>query len=371
MRRNKRSFLERTFLFLNHLAVICLLLAYLATIIDPAKFWCPAMFGLAYPFILLVNVIFIIFWLLYRRWWFLYSLLFILLGYQPLTRTLGFRTASSSDFNADSATIKLMSYNVHQFKRFGSVSDTTTKSDVLNLIRTEQPDIIGFEEFFSRKKGRFDLKDSVLKILNTKQYSYSKAADNDFESTGVAVFSKYPIVNSGDIDFLDTTGGNRGVWIDVEKSGKVFRVFGVHLASISFRPEDYSFVNDVKSDINTGKDVQSSKRIVKRLKDAFIRRSKQVKILKQLLSECKTPYILMGDFNDTPVSYTLTQLSKNLKNGFKEKGRGLGVTYNGDFPNFQIDYILASPQFDFKGYKIIKKSYSDHYPLRADIVLHP
>ena len=77
----------------------------------------------------------------------------------------------------------------------------------------------------------------------------------------------------------------------------------------------------------------------------------------------------MGDFNDTPVSYAITQMSKNLKNGFLEKGSGLGITYNGDFPNFQIDYIFASKQFDFKDYKIIKREFSDHYPVCSTVTL--
>jgi endonuclease/exonuclease/phosphatase family metal-dependent hydrolase len=369
MKKSKIGFLQKTFLSLNFLAIVCLLLSYLATTTDPEKYWHIALFGLAYPFILLANTLFIIFWMLNKKWYFVFSLVFILGGYQLLNRTIGFRTSSASDFETDSNTIKLMTWNVHYVKKFGSELDTTTRSNVFKLIDEEQPDIVGFEEFFTRKKGKYDIKDSILQILNTENYYYSTSIDNDYESHGIAVFSKFPIIKHGDINFDKMDNGNKAIWVDVKKGTKTFRVFVIHLASISFQPEDYMFLKEVKTDINNGKDVVSSKRIVRRLRNAFIKRSRQVKILKEQMAACKTPYIVMGDFNDTPVSYTLSEMTENLKNGFHEKGSGLGITYNGAFPNFQIDYILASPEFNFEGYKIIKKDYSDHYPLRCNVIL--
>jgi endonuclease/exonuclease/phosphatase family metal-dependent hydrolase len=50
-------------------------------------------------------------------------------------------------------------------------------------------------------------------------------------------------------------------------------------------------------------------------------------------------------------------------------GSGFGVTYNGAFPNFQIDYIFTSPEFTVKNYLIINKKLSDHYPVRTDLEL--
>ncbi|MEO5911146.1 MAG: endonuclease/exonuclease/phosphatase family protein [Pelobium sp.] len=368
MKKKKNSFLQKTFLFFNYIAIICLLLSYLATITDPAKNWYFTHFGLGYPFILLINILFILIWVIFRKWYFLLSLIIIIVGYQPLKRTFGFRLATKTS-TINSTTIKLMTWNVHLFKKFGSELDSSTRTSVLKVIKDEQPDIIGIQEFFTRKKGVYDMKDSILNNLNTSHYYYTKSADNDFESIGVAMFSKYPIVSSGDLKINALNSGNKGIWVDVKKGNKIIRIFVVHLASISFDPEDYEFLKDVKEDINTGKDVASSKRIVRKLKDAFIRRSEQVKILKEEMAKCKTPYLLMGDFNDTPASYSLAQMTDGIKNGFTEKGSGLAITYNGDFPNFQIDYILSSPQFNFLTYNIIKKAYSDHYPIRCNVSL--
>ncbi|NNU34746.1 hypothetical protein HK413_13025 [Mucilaginibacter sp. S1162] len=85
--------------------------------------------------------------------------------------------------------------------------------------------------------------------------------------------------------------------------------------------------------------------------------------------QCPYPYIISGDFNDTPSSYAVNQMSKGLKNTFVEKGFGPGRTYNGDFPNYQIDYIMVSPQFNVASYTIVEKKLSDHYPVIADLML--
>jgi len=94
-----------------------------------------------------------------------------------------------------------------------------------------------------------------------------------------------------------------------------------------------------------------------------------VDIIKAHAAQCPYPYIISGDFNDTPASYSVNQMAKGLKNAFREKGSGFGRTYNGSFPNYQIDYIMASTQFDIASYHITEKKLSDHYPVRSDLVL--
>lgn len=369
MKKNKKSsFWSRLMLTINVIAIVFLLISYLAAVLSPEKYWYIAFLGLAYPFILLANILFLAYWLLKKKWYALLSFAAILIGYDNLTSTIGFRTATHETFTQDSSSIRLMTYNVHYFKQFGADLDSTTRKNILQLIDEEQPDVLGFQEFFTRKKGKYHIKDSLFKIMKSRNYHFLPSSSNDYESTGIAVFSKLPIVNKGNLTKLQPDGANNGVWIDLKKDDKIFRVHVVHLASISFAPEDYGYLNRLKNNQNKeDEDLVHGKRILSRLKNAFIRRGKQVDIMKSYTDSCKTPYVIMGDFNDTPASYTVNQIGKNMKNTFKEKGSGLGITYNGEFPNFQIDYILTSPEFDIQTYKIIKKPYSDHYPVRVDV----
>src|SRR5690606_3627592 len=125
MRKNKKtSLISKFLLFLNFFAVISLLISYAAKLVDPITFWPIAFFGLGYPIILLVNIIFVVYWLIRKRWFALISITAILFGYNSLTSTFAFRINSEKQFQTDSSSIKLMSYNVHHFKKFGSSLDS-------------------------------------------------------------------------------------------------------------------------------------------------------------------------------------------------------------------------------------------------------
>ncbi|MNL40905.1 hypothetical protein D3C87_1632840 [compost metagenome] len=107
------------------------------------------------------------------------------------------------------------------------------------------------------------------------------------------------------------------------------------------------------------------------LRRAFMKRSAQVDVMKAHMATCKTSFLIAGDFNDTPASYAVTQLTSSLKNTFKEQGTGFGKTYNGKFPNFQIDYIATTQDIDVMNYRIIGARLSDHFPVRSDLRLNP
>lgn len=355
-------------LAMNVFAVVALLLSYLASYIDPAKFWVISFFGLAYPAILAINILFIIYWLLRLPKLALISGLTILAGWSVILNYIGFRESTAIMVPKSSESfLRVMTYNVHNFKQFGDKNNKFTKELILDIIRNEQPDVICFQEFFSRKRGEYNFRKLILQILETEHYYFKPSTDNGYEAIGMAIFSKFPIVNKGNIQFAKKMNWNEAVYADIKKGGKTFRIYNVHFQSISFQPEDYRYLKKVTSEIET--DVESSKKIGYRLKNAFIKRSNQARMLKEHTEKSPLPYIIAGDFNDTPISYTVKTISRGMNNSFREMGSGFGVTYNGAFPNFQIDYIFTSPEFTVKNYLIINKKLSDHYPVRTDLEL--
>ena len=366
-KKSKFSFFSKIVLIVNVIAALLLLISYLAPYIDPNTFWPVAFFGLAYPVFLLLNIVFILYWLLRSPRFALISALCILIGFKSLTGFIGFRESTAITVPKSSQNfIRIMTYNVHNFKQYGDDNDEFTKDQILDIIRKEQPDVLCIQEFFSRPKGEYNFKKSISEIMGSRYYYFVPNTENEFESIGMAIFSKLPILKKGRIPFKDVKG-NEALFVDLEFKGQPFRVYNVHFQSIRFQPEDYKFLKEVTKEIDT--DVKSSRRIGSRLKQAFLKRSDQVKIVKKHTDECKSPYIVAGDFNDTPVSYTVNTMSEGLHNSFRKKGSGLGITYNGDFPNFQIDYILASPEFEIRNYLITDKKLSDHYPVRSDVEL--
>lgn len=371
-RRKKRSgihIFSKFILSLNILAVLALLLSYLASYVDPGKFWVISFFGLAYPAILIINILFVVYWLLRMPKLALISGLTILAGWSVILNYIGFRESTAIMVPKSSESfIRVMSYNVHNFKQFGDNNDRLTKEQILDIIRKEQPDVVCFQEFFSRKRGEYNFRKHITQILGTEYYYFKPSTDNGYEAIGMAIFSKFPIVNQGNIEFTKNMNWNEAVFADIRKGNKTFRVYNVHFQSVSFQPEDYLYLKKITSEMMKT-DVESSKKIGSRLKQAFIKRSNQVKMVKEHAEKSPIPHIIAGDFNDTPISYTVKTISRDMKNCFRKKGSGFGITYNGAFPNFQIDYIFTSSEFEVKNYLVINKKLSDHYPVRADLEL--
>lgn len=368
MSRRKKTglgYISKTVLITNLIAVLLLLVCYAASFIDPHTFWPVAFLGLAYPLIVLINLLFIIYWSFRSAGYALISLFALLIGYKFLSSYIGVRESRAIEVAKSSQNfLRVMTYNVHNFKQFGDKNNTFTKDQFLDVIRKEQPDVLCIQEFFTRKKGEYNFTRLIKNIMRSHHYYFEASTDNGYEAIGMAIFSKYPILKKGLIPF-ENVSGNEALFVDLKFNNKPFRVYNVHFQSIRFQPEDYKYIKGITQET----DVNSSRRIGSRLKRAFLKRSDQVKVVKEHTRNCSTPYIVAGDFNDTPISYTVNSMAEGLKNSFREKGSGIGITYNGDFPNFQIDYILVSPAFEVKNYFIINKKLSDHYAVRTDLEL--
>ena len=95
---------------LNLVVVFALFIAYLSVYISPDKYWIPALFGMAYPFIIVANFFFIVVWLLFkpRNLWF--SLIAILIGWSFVSRYV-----QLNGEEIESGDMKIVSYNVKYF----------------------------------------------------------------------------------------------------------------------------------------------------------------------------------------------------------------------------------------------------------------
>ncbi|KIA94326.1 endonuclease [Pedobacter kyungheensis] len=363
-KKKKYSFFDKLLLPIAVALAIALLVGLLAGNMDPRKHAIIAFFGLAYPYVLFCNIIFLIWWLLSKKWLFaVATILVIAVGAKTLKATFAIGGDEGPVERADN-TIRMMTYNVHSFKLYGKDNTESVKEKMLQVVKDQNPDIICFQEFFTRYKGAFDTVDSLKLLLNTKYYYFVPTNKNDYEATGLAIFSKFPIKDSGKIPFVEGYAGNMSIYTDLNIKGKTLRVYNVHFQSISFEKQDYDYLDKVK-EMNT--ELQPSKRILRMLKSAFYKRSGQVDIMKKEMGSCKTPYLIAGDFNDTPASYVVTQITAGLNNSFIKKGSGFGKTYNGKFPNFQIDYIATSKELEVLNYKITQAKLSDHFPVRSDL----
>lgn len=343
-----------------------LLLSYSSVFISPEKFWVPAFFGLAFPVIFLANFLFVIYWAIRKRKkLFFTSLILILLGLTYVFDyfQFGFLKNISQE---NKPVLKILSYNVKLFDLYNWTNNINTRNEIFNIIDKENADILCFQEFYKEDINRFNTLDTLLKFQDAKYYhdEYSQIKANTYYF-GIITLSKYPIVNKGLFKFKNSD--NICIYSDIVYNNDTLRVYNNHLESIRFDIEDHSFIDNLEIDEIKLKGIKS---IYTRLKEAFVKRSEQVDMISYHIAQSPYPVIVCGDFNDTPVSYAYRKLKRNLKDSFKESGSGFGKTYTGKFPSFRIDYIFHSEDMKCIDFNIIKKSYSDHYPIVGKLVFN-
>src|SRR5690606_30968634 len=314
------GFISKSILVCNCIAVFFLLLCYLAPVIKPQDF-CPLAFmGIAYPIFLAINLVFIIFWLIRRSFLALLSILAILIGWNAVSKNFGFNTTPAAIEREDTTTIRVMSYNIQMFN-YPEKEGKENQEEIVKIIKRVSPDVLCIQEFYTRSSGDKDMIKNFIEQLGFKYSNFIAAAENDYDAYGIAIFSRFPIAKSGSLPInSEEKIVNRVVYSDINKGGKEFRVYNVHLQSVGFQKEDYDFI---KNQAPSGDvDIHSTKQIGRRLKWAYIKRNAQIDLLYSHTQDAKKPYIVAGDFNDTPLSYSVNKLSDNMKNSFAEKGRG-------------------------------------------------
>jgi endonuclease/exonuclease/phosphatase family metal-dependent hydrolase len=360
----KLSVFNKIILWLHYVIIVSLFIAILAKYISPLIFWLPAFFGLAFPFLFLLNIFFVIFWLIQFKHTIIFGLIAFLVATPTAYRYIQF---SSQNTKSNSKTIKVTSYNCMLFDLYNWKKNTESRNNILNSLSEINPDILCLQEFYtSEQKGDFNNIDTVKNMLHTPYYhtEYTTTLRN-FDHWGVATFSKYPIINQGKIVF-NTKSNNICIFSDVIINKDTVRIYNIHLQSISFSKEDSKFIDDIVSDKDAQEELAHGKNILRRLKRAFIKRTKQVDMIALHMKTCRHKIILCGDFNDTAASYTYHILSKKLNDSYVEKGVGFGRTYAGKWPQFRIDYILHDKNIKCKNYSRYSETFTDHYPITAN-----
>jgi endonuclease/exonuclease/phosphatase family metal-dependent hydrolase len=83
-----------------------------------------------------------------------------------------------------------------------------------------------------------------------------------------------------------------------------------------------------------------------------------------------TPWVVLGDFNDTPTSRTMRAFFDIGKNAAKRVGESM--TFPANAPNKEIDFIIAGPPVRWKNVRSVvvdEPTASDHLPVAATLTL--
>lgn len=340
---------------LNILAVVVLIISYLSVYISPDRFWVPAFFGIAFPFILAANLLFVVFWMLFKSRYFLISLVTIILGWGFVNRYVQFIGRSTK-----SDGIKVVSYNVQNFSGIKGSVKKENANKILEYLNEKNADIICLQEIRLRKNDIFNVSGALKNLKSIKHYQYASSS----ATFGLITFTSYPIVKMGEIRYEKST--NMAIFTDVVVDSDTVRIFNVHLQSYRIDPGKYDIIDS--PGIDEEKDIKEIRELGGKLKKAFQLRARQVREIRKVIDSTPYPVIICGDFNDTPVSYAYQQLLGDFNDAFVKSGKGFVRTYIGKLPSFRIDNILYSDAFQSYNFKADEFRESDHLPVSCLLI---
>lgn len=367
-RRNSLGWFGRTVLFFNWFFIICLISADFAPYVSPARAWPMAFLGLSQPAFVIINFLFLLYWILRRKRQLYYTLFALLLSMVHFSKQ--YQVSIGEQDPAPESAFKLMSWNVKLFDLYNWSGNKETRSKMFDLIKQQDAAILCLQEFYSEDTGAFRNLDTLQSLMN---YPYeSEAYTITLRKTdhwGVATFSRFPIINEGKIVF-NNRSNNICLYSDLVIKGDTIRVYNMHLQSINFGYADIRFVETMLSKEEAEDEIENSKSILRRMKRAYARRAEQANAIALHMQSCPYPMIICGDFNDTPVSYTYRMLSENMNDAFRESGSGFGKTFVNPLPIPRIDYIFHSPALQSWEFNtILTTGMSDHYPICCKIAV--
>ncbi len=359
--KKRSKLIKRIFYILNLFFTFLLLLSYASAYVPPHLYPKLSLFSFFYPYLLLINVIFIVIWLFVKWQYIIIPIVCILIKVDYIPALYKYKgTEHRTSIYSDD--IKLLSYNVcsFHFNTKWNESKEERIDSIYNYIQRLNPTIIALQDYASSKT-----KNSIHQRLIKTGYKHFYAPINGKNHiNGNVIYSKLPIIQSG-VLFPLKESSNSYIYSDIQLSNnKKIRIINLHLASYKLEEEDKQVFTKLKEEGVKNTIEKDAKPLVQKLIWANTKRSHEVDELVKIFEESSIPIVLMGDFNDTPFSYTYRKFKKHLSDAFVAKGKGFGTTYNGDLPAYRIDYIFFDKTFfSAKSFERGDVENSDHYPV--------
>jgi len=342
--------LKTFFLLTNTVAALLLVITYIIPYINPIEYQKIPFLGLLYPFLLLVNIVYVISWTFTNKVYYAgLSLLVIIIGIRHLLTLVGIPYLQETVAITKDA-IKVSSYNTHNFTEIAWKKQTYQPAAVKKLIKhLGETDYMCAQEIGVRSK----------KMLQ-KELDFP----HTFGKKGTMIFSRSPFLNKGVIDFGNT--GNSCTWADVPFGETTVRLYSVHLESNNITSNTKKIVKEKEMSI-TDRILLLKQMFGQYLYHSRVRVEQTEKVLAHI-EDSPYPVVVCGDFNDAPLSYIYRRFTKRLSDGFIQQGRGVSISFRGYIPFLRIDYILADASLQFQDYRTVRTlKYSDHYPVTAVI----
>ena len=339
----------------NIATVILMLCAGFSDRINPSEFPMLSCLNLAFPVFLVVNLLFLFFWLTFkwRKVWI--PIVGYALAYLPITLYMPLNMHQEV---ADGS-IKIVSYNVCQYG--GNFKYKEGFDTVYNYLKRQAADIVCLQEdadtwrrfVFQRYKKIYPYNDTTV------------FRDNALGMNAVGIHTRFPIIRKERIAYESEANGSVAYYLKLD-NGDTLLVINNHLEGTHLSKEDRAnYTRMIKGKMERDTVREESMLLLEKLARSASKRAPEADIVHRYIeSHRQYPIIVCGDFNDSPISYSRRTIAQGLQDCFVESGKGIGLSYNQKGFFVRIDHILCSEYFEPQKCEIDSKmDASDHYPM--------
>lgn len=339
---NNLSWFNKFIFLLNMVLTLVTFVGYVLPFLAPKLFPLLSVLTLFLPTLLIFNCLFVFYWAIQLKRQILLSGILLLIGMPFISKFYKFGRESVP---VDVSDFTIMSYNVRYFNLYDWIDDDVEKN-IQEFFTKKKPDILCIQEYYTKNKLNFsDYPHQYIFLINEDGKKLKRVAQ--------AIFSKFPIINQGDIDFENSS--NAAIYADILIGKDTVRVYNIHLQSISISRDIHEEVDQSKSEI-----------IFYKISKAFKKQQLQAELIKEHKKQCTFPIIICGDMNNSAFSYVYRSVRGSLLDCFEEKGSGLGSTYPYKYYPARIDYIFADKRLKIKSFENFTNFVnSDHLPIMS------
>lgn len=353
------------FLILYLLFLLGYGIALLSPRVSPLLTQVPAFFNLAFGVLFLALIVFLIYLLFHWRRSGLLLVFHLVLMALTADYITAFFPVNLFEGLSEKRDLRVMTYNVAHFSR--SLTEDS-EPYVVGVIKTYDPDLVCLQESIG---GRSDASTVrwLRKYFRKADYPYVIASSRK----GLALLSKYPVTEYHIVKYASQTNGSESYILDV--NGKNLLLINNHLESYSLSDKEKDKYRGFLKTLHPKRLWRQIKEVKRRLSPNMNLRVTAAEVTHQDMaysqSEFRPDYtIVLGDFNDTPMSYVYSTMRGNMKDAYQQVGFGSGITFNENLLPFRIDHVLYGGALEAKGGEIpwIKEA-SDHNPVIIDFVI--
>lgn len=323
------------------------------------------MLAVSFPYLFLLVIFCVLISLFTAKRLAVTMLICLFAGYRNLVHTVAFNLPAKWQNEKGDSTLRIMTWNVQDF--IDLTQRAPVRANMLSVINEYHPDILCVQEFTNIETGkkRVSVREEI-DSLGYRYYFFSNDKVLRYGNTeimrGVAMFSKYPLIDSGRVNINNTEMNENLIYASILFNKKPLRIYTAHLASFDMYRDTASQEKDIYEITYDRK-----KMIQYKLRETEQLHQEEVEIIKRAVSKSPYPVVYCGDLNITPCSYNYRVLKNNLQDAFIVKGSGVGATFYKILPTLRIDVCFADTSLNVKQCTVIDRKLSDHYPVVTDL----